>query len=174
MLYTLCYIKLEVSHRGQTTAAIVRSHFLSSLSCLSESTQWYLRAMKIKAHGQIANTVKQFTGCWSSLSQGLWCADIQTFMAAGGHATLVSPRFGTPSRTVCAPARKSMCVTNPTMKLLSPRCPSCLFRSCSTDGEVVEPQTPARLALPVQEKPLPLMSVGKLTCLFRLWPWCLM
>lgn len=103
---------------GQTTAAIVRSHFLSSLSCLSESTQWYLRAMKIKAHGQIANTVKQFTGCWSNLSQGLWCADIQTFMAAGGHATLVGPRFRTPSRAVCAPARKSMCVTNPTMKLL--------------------------------------------------------
>lgn len=37
--------------------------------CLSESTQWYLRAMKIKADGQIGNTIKQFIGSGSRVSR---------------------------------------------------------------------------------------------------------
>lgn len=42
--------------------------------------------------------------------------------------------------SVCAPARKSMCVTNPTMNLLYPSCPSCLFHSNLTDEEVARLQ----------------------------------
>lgn len=87
-------------------------------SCLSESTQWYLRAMKIKAYGQIANTFKAVCWLFERALSGLWCTYVQTFMAAGGHGTLVKLRFRTLSRTVCALTRKSMCVTNPTMNLL--------------------------------------------------------
>lgn len=36
---------------------------------LSESSQWYLRATKTKAHAQIADTIKQFTGGGSGVSR---------------------------------------------------------------------------------------------------------
>lgn len=86
-------------------------------------------------------------------------------MAAGGHATLAFPRFRTPSPAASVLAHKSMCVTGATMNLLYP---SCRFHSCLPDEQAAERHTAALLASPVQERPLPLKSACKLTCLFGL------
>lgn len=69
------YIKFEIGHSGPTAVGGVSSRFLSSFSRLSEWAPCFLRAVKIKVHGQISNTVKQFTGCRSTLSR---CFDVPT------------------------------------------------------------------------------------------------
>lgn len=91
----------------------------------------------------------------------LWCAGIQTFMAAGGHATLAIPGVRAPSTTASVLACKSMCVTDPTMNLLF--C-SCRFRSASRDEQAHR----GSLGFTCAGEDSSLKSACKLTCLFGL------
>lgn len=143
MQCTLWCITSGISHFWQTAVSIAVIH----LPCLSESPQWYLRAMKIKAHRQIANTIKQFTSSGSGVSRVFDVLAYKPLWPLVDTPPKPAPRFRTWSSTVCAPARKSMCVTNPTMKRPQLSWPSCLFHSCLTDEEAAEQRSPALWSL---------------------------
>lgn len=91
----------------------------------------------------------------------LWCAGIQTFMAAGGHATLAIPSFGTPIWLL------PFLIVN--RCVLQTRQWTCFIPAvCSIHVCLMNRHTTALLASPVQDKTSPLKSACKLTCLFGL------
>lgn len=86
--------------------------------------------MKIKEHEQIADTIKLFTGRRAELSQGFDVLAHKPLWPPVDVLPWAIPSSGTECPTASVLARKSMCVTDPTMK---PPYPGCLFHSCLPD-----------------------------------------
>lgn len=126
-----------VSNQQPRTSRLLRLWDLtrcqsSHISMNHESPRWYWRAVKIKEHEQIADTIKLFTGRWAEPSQGFDVLAYKPLWPLVDMLPLAIPSFGTPGSTASVLARKSMCVTDPTMNLPYP---SCLFHSCLPDEQ---------------------------------------